>query len=141
MKRYLFLLILICSFTILKAQSVDTARKSNGQDLKTDNRIFISVSGPAQFPGGEDSLKRYLAKNIIYPEDLLKKHKGGSVYISFIIEKDGSLSGIKAIRSPDEKFSIEAIRVISPVKYINGTQNGYPIREEYTIGIKFAPTM
>jgi TonB family protein len=107
--------------------------------VANENSIYTSVSEPPQFPGDVDSLHHYLNKNIIYPAEQLKNKTGGQVILSFVIEKDGSLSDIKAARSPDEKLSEEAIRVMRPFKFINGTQNGYPVRVAYYMAVKFDP--
>jgi len=107
--------------------------------VRNENTIYTAVSGPPQFPGGIDSLHHYLNKNIVYPAEQLKKHAGGSVILTFVIEKDGVLSDVKVLQSPDEQFSEEAIRVIQPVKYINGSQNGHPVRVAYSAEVKFDP--
>jgi len=104
-----------------------------------ENTIYTAVSVPPKFPGDIDSLHNYLEKNIVYPAKQLKEHIGGSVILSFVIEKDGSLTDIKAVRSPDEQFSEEAIRIMRPIKYINGSQNGRPVRVMYFMEIKFDP--
>ncbi|HTD42412.1 MAG TPA: energy transducer TonB [Mucilaginibacter sp.] len=103
------------------------------------NAIFTAVSGPPTFPGGADSLHRYLAKAISYPSESLKNHKGGKVYLQFIIEKDGTLGDIKAVRNPDDLLTQEAIRVMKLVKYNAGTQNDQPVRVQYIMGIDFDP--
>ncbi|MBV8391131.1 MAG: TonB family protein [Mucilaginibacter sp.] len=103
------------------------------------NAIFTAVNGPPTFPGGADSLHRYLAKAISYPSELLKKHKGGKVYLQFIIEKDGTLTEMKAVRSPDDLLTQEAMRVMKPVRYIGGTQNDQPVRVQNIMGVDFDP--
>jgi len=107
--------------------------------VHNENTIYTAVSGPPQYPGGNDSLHNYLNKNIVYPAEQLQKHIGGSVILSFVIEKDGSLTDIEAVRSPDEQLSEEAITVMQPVKYINGSQNGHPVRVAYSTLVKFDP--
>jgi TonB family protein len=104
-----------------------------------ENTIYTTVSGPPRFPGGVDSLHRYLSKNIVYPAGQLQRKIGGKVILSFVVEKDGSLGDIKALRSPNEKLSEEAIRGMRPFKFINGTQDGHPVRVAYYIEVEFNP--
>jgi len=106
----------------------------------TTTAVFIAVQKPPLYPGGDDSLHRYLNKNMVYPSNLLKKKKGGQVWVSFIVEKDGSATDIKVVRSPNEGFNAECIRVTKTLKYINGTQNGYPVRVLNYLTIKFDPS-
>lgn len=107
--------------------------------IHDENIIYTSVSNPPVFPGGMDSLHNYFKKTIVYPPNQLKKHIGGDVIISFIVEKDGKLTDIKVIRSPDARLSEEAVRAIQPIKYINGMQNGVPVRVSYLTEVKFDP--
>ena len=103
------------------------------------NSIYLTVSGAPQIPGGPDSLHRYLNKNIIYPVEQQRKKIGGSVLLNFVIEENGSLTDVKAVRSPDAILSEEAVRVMRPFKFINGTQSGHPVRVAYAIEVKFDP--
>jgi periplasmic protein TonB len=104
-----------------------------------ENTIYTSVSNPLAFPGGLDCLQKYLSKNVIYPSEQIKKHIGGNVIISFVIKKDATLTDIKLVRSPDASLGEEAIRVIQSTKFINGSQNGKPVRVSYYIRVKFDP--
>jgi len=121
------------------AKTIKATKTKPSSVVQTENAIYTAVSGPPQFPGGLDSLHQYLSKNIVYPAELLKEHVSGMVYLSFVIEKDGSLTDIKAVRSPSDGLTKEAIRVMQSAKYINGTQNGHPVRVAYIMGINFDP--
>jgi len=90
-----------------------------------------------EFPGGNEKLKAFLVKNI----DQTRASKRCRVNLTFVIEKDGSLSNIKPMGKIEDQTSvIEAIRVIklSP-KWIAGKQNGKTVRVQYTIPIVFIP--
>jgi protein TonB len=92
----------------------------------------------AEFPGGAKALITYLKENMKYSDEARKKHIKGYVYLGFIVEKDGTLSNIKILRSPDESLNEEAIRLIkaSP-KWVPAKQNGEVVREAYTLPIHF----
>jgi TonB family protein len=81
--------------------------------------------------------------NLKYPDDAKKKGIEGKVLVSFVIEKDGTLTVIKVIKSVSPDLDAEAIRVIarSP-KWVPGIQNGRPVRVKYSVGVIFAlPTL
>lgn len=67
----------------------------------------------AQYPGGAEAMKKYLAKNIRYPEVSMVNGEQGKVYVQFVIEKDGSLTQIEVLRGVSEAIDKETIRVIS----------------------------
>ena len=90
------------------------------------------------FPGGQEALLQFLKENVQWPDteaDVL-----GRVIVSFVVETDGSLSGIKVVKSLDPLFDKEALRVVKSMpKWIPGTQNGQPVRIRYTIPVIFRP--
>lgn len=100
--------------------------------------IYSAVEIQASFPGGLNEFAGFLAKNIRYPAEARQKGIQGRVYLTFVIERDGSLSDIKVIRGVSADIDAEAIRVlkISP-KWIPGKQYGVTIREQYTVPISF----
>ncbi|MEE0895802.1 MAG: energy transducer TonB, partial [Bacteroidales bacterium] len=66
--------------------------------VSVDDEVFVVVEEQAEFPGGMEAMYAYIVKNLKYPE--LAKEKGieGRVFVSFIIEKDGSISNVKLLR-------------------------------------------
>lgn len=103
-----------------------------------DNKVFTSVEQVPEFPGGVQAFGKYLASNIHYPADSRKKGIQGRVIISFVVEKDGSLSNIRIARGVADDIDREALRVIqaSP-RWTPGTQNGKLVRVAYTVPIAF----
>lgn len=92
----------------------------------------------AQFPGGMDAFTRYLGANIRYPAEAKKRNVQGKVFCSFIIEKDGSLSGLKVIRGIGAGADEEALRVVAAMpKWVPAMQNGVKVRQLYTVPISF----
>lgn len=152
MKKLLLLAALCFLFTSIRAQTVDTAKApplpANGADPDNGgtiprgyDHVFTSVANPPHFPGGMDSLHHYLNKHIVYPPALLNAHTGGLVIISFVVEKDGSLTLLQVQRSPAEALSREVLRVFAGMHFINGTQNGHAVRVMYSIPVRFDPDM
>jgi periplasmic protein TonB len=88
-----------------------------------------------QFSG---DIKKYLADSIKYPDEARKKNIQGVVYISFIIEKNGTVSTVAVLRSSDTSLSNEAKRVVSTMpKWTQGKQNGEPVRVQEVLPVHF----
>ncbi len=106
-------------------------------DANTDE-VFKVVEVNPEFPGGEEALYKYLAENIKYPVMAKNNKVEGRVYITFVIEKDGTVSDAKVLRSVNEELDAEALRVINAMpKWKPGTQRGVPVRVQYNIPITF----
>jgi len=102
---------------------------------------FVSATTTPSFPGGMEQFYKYLSKTVKYPKEAQEKNIQGKVFISMIIEKDGSLSDIKVDRKLGYGTDEEAVRVLkaSP-KWIPAVQNGNKIRVKYNIPISFTLT-
>jgi len=102
------------------------------------NSVLASVEHLPEFPGGVEAFGKFLGSNIRYPKDARKKEIQGLVIITFVVEKDGSLSGNKIVRSVSPDIDAEALRVLamSP-KWSPGTQKGEAVRVQYSVPISF----
>jgi protein TonB len=102
------------------------------------NKVYDVVEVLPQFPGGQDKFNAYLSKNIRYPAADRENNVQGKAVMTFVVEKDGSLTDIKTVRSPTQAMADEATRVLkSSPKWKPGIQNGRPVRAQYTIPISF----
>lgn len=100
--------------------------------------LFYAVESQPEFPGGEEARLGYLKKNIVYPELARSVGIQGPVYLSFIIEKDGSITHIKVERGIGGGCDEEAIRVLDNMpRWIPGKQRDVPVRVKMSIAIKF----
>ncbi len=100
--------------------------------------VFVTVEEMPQFPGGEEELRQYLKMNVKYP--IVAQNAGiqGKVYVSFIVEKDGSVGRAKIVRGVDESLDNEALRVVSAMpKWEPGKQDGQTVAVQYTVPISF----
>lgn len=68
------------------------------QTVVEDDAIFVVAENAPEFPGGDDSLYAYIARNIVYPEAAKKEKIEGRVFVTFVIEKDGQVSSAKILR-------------------------------------------
>ncbi|WP_084608527.1 energy transducer TonB [Xylanibacter oryzae] len=108
---------------------------SSQQNNDSDNHVFDVVEQMPSFPGGNGALMDYISKNIKYPTE---SDAQGRVIVTFIVEKDGSITNAKVTRSVDPAFDKEALRVINSMpKWIPGKQNGQNVRVRYTVPVTF----
>lgn len=103
-----------------------------------DEGIFTMVEKMPEFPGGNAALMKYMEENIKYPEEARKKGIKGNVYVSFIVEKDGKISGVKVLRGIGGGCDEEAVRVIQNMPaWTPGQNRGQAVRTKFNIPLKF----
>ena len=101
--------------------------------------IFQVVESMPEFPGGQQALFKYLAENVKYPVIAQENGIQGRVICQFVVNKDGSIVDVVAVRSSGEaSLDKEAIRVIKSMpKWKPGKQRGKPVRVKYTVPVNF----
>ena len=100
--------------------------------------VYDVVRQMPSFPGGDKKLMEYLAENTQYPKGCEESCIQGRVIVTLVIEKDGSISNVKVVRSLDPLMDAEAVRVVSSMpKWYPGKQNGIAIRVKYTLPVSF----
>lgn len=100
--------------------------------------VFDVVEEMPQYPGGAEALLEFLNNNVQYPEEAEKAGIQGRVIATFVVEKDGSVSNAKVVKSVDPLLDAEALRVISAMpKWKPGKQNGQVVRVKYTVPLSF----
>jgi protein TonB len=103
-----------------------------------DEEIFMVVENMPKFPGGDLGLMKYIQKNVNYPPIAKEYNITGKVYISFVVDKSGSVTNVKVVRGVDKNLDAEAVRVIKSLpKYKAGKQRGKPVRVMFTVPINF----
>ena len=101
-------------------------------------KVFDVVEEMPSFPGGQGALMQYLASNIKYPVVAQENGVQGRVIVSFVVERDGSISDVKVARSVDPSLDREAQRVVKSMpKWKPGKQNGSAVRVKYTVPVVF----
>src|ERR1700743_746391 len=114
-------------------------QKVDSVSIPEEEPVLLTVEKEPEFKGGISEFYRFLGQNIKYTDAMLKRNVQGKVYISLTVEKDGSLSDIKAVKDIGYGAADEAIRVLklSP-NWEPGYQNGQRVRVRYTLPINFA---
>lgn len=129
MKRYCLLLFAFFVSIHAQAQSADTT-------------IYSVADSMPVFPGGTEALKKYLEEHTRYPVSGMEKEISGKVYIRFVVEKDGTLSGFRAVKeiAGERDFTVEALRVARSMPFWYPAYNkGLPVRCYMYIPVKFVP--
>ncbi|MAM05706.1 MAG: energy transducer TonB [Flavobacteriales bacterium] len=103
-----------------------------------DDEYFMVVENMPEFPGGDLGLMKYIQKNVRYPAIAKEYNITGKVYVSFIVDKQGTVTNVKIVRGVDKNLDAEAVRVVKSLpKYKPGKQRGKPVRVMFTIPINF----
>ena len=119
---------------VLKAKEVVVDEKPKEEETK----VFDVVEKMPSFPGGDAELMKYLSTHIKYPVVAEENGIQGRVIATFVVERDGSISDVKVIKSVDPSLDKEAIRVLKSMpKWIPGKQNGSAVRVKYTVPVTF----
>jgi TonB family protein len=112
-----------------KSQSSEKANQKDAQQL---------VEVQPSFPGGQDAMSKFLVEKIKYPVDAMKKNIMGTVYVSFTVETDGTLTDVKILKGIGSGCDEETIRVVKLMpKWVPGKAKGQPVKAQITLPVKF----
>jgi protein TonB len=119
---------------IIFEEPVEEVLKEEGDD----DAIFTVVEQQAEFSGGFEAMAKFLSKNVKYPAVARRMGVEGSVFVSFVIDREGNISDpqvIKGISAECDKEAIRVIQLMPPWK--PGKQNGKAVRCRFVLPIKF----
>jgi len=120
---------------VLKAKEVIAQPEPPKEE---ETKVFDVVEQMPSFPGGPSALMQYLSSNIKYPVVAEENGVQGRVVCTFVVEKDGSITDVRVIKSVDPSLDKEAMRVVKSMpKWIPGKQNGSAVRVKYTVPVTF----
>ncbi|MDR1859587.1 MAG: energy transducer TonB [Bacteroidales bacterium] len=120
--------------TIIDVKPVIKAK----EEVVEDNEIFQIVEEMPEFPGGQAALIKWLGSNTKYPVIAQENGVQGTVYVQFVVEKDGSVTNATVLRGPDPSLEKEAVRVVSSMpKWKPGKQRNKAVRVTYQVPVKF----
>ncbi len=105
---------------------------------EVSNKVFDVVEEMPHFPGGPAALQAFLSSNTKYPVVAQENGVQGRVIVSFVVERDGSITDVKVVRSVDPSLDREATRVVKSMpRWSPGKQNGSAVRVKYTVPVVF----
>ncbi len=103
-----------------------------------EQEIFTIVESMPDFPGGQQAMLEYIARNIKYPPLARESGIQGRVFVNFVVEPDGSVSNVKVIRGIGGGCDEEAVRVIQSMpKWTPGRQRGKAVRVSFNLPVRF----
>ncbi len=113
----------------------ETSSRSNTSD---ENTVHSAAIANPQFPGGDVAMQKFLNEHLVHPRQL--SNKQGTVYVSYIVERDGSISDLHAVQEVNgaPEFTQEALRVVNafPLQ-VPGQIDGESVRSRVVIPVQF----
>lgn len=101
-------------------------------------KVYDVVEQMPMFPGGTQALMQFLKDNVQYPPECEEICIQGRVILTFVVERDGSITQAKVVKSLDPRLDAEALRVVKAMpKWIPGRQAGVTVAVKYTIPVTF----
>lgn len=120
---------------VLKAKEVIAQPEPPKEE---EQKVFDVVEEMPSFPGGQAELMKYLHDNIRYPVVAEENGVQGRVILTFVVERNGSITDIKVVKPVDPSLDKEAIRVVKGMPHwIPGKQNGSSVRVKFTLPVIF----
>lgn len=108
------------------------------QTQEPEEKIFLVAEEPAEYPGGLDAMYVFIAGNLKYPTSARRSNVQGMVYVSFVVEKDGSVSNIWVVKGINQECDAEAARVVSLFPHWKpGRNEGKEVRSKFVLPIKY----
>ncbi len=127
--------------TDVPTEEVEVEIKDEGPkviETPVQAEIFTVVEEQPGYPGGEESRIRFLQENIKYPEEAKELGIQGKVFVTFVVEADGSITDVRVLRGIGGGCDEEALRVVrSMPRWVPGKQRGVPVRVQFNLPIKF----
>ena len=109
------------------------------EEVIEDDQPFLVAETMPSFQGGDlNTFRNWVQQNVKFPQIALENGIQGRVVLTFVIEKDGRLTNIQVLQTPDRSLSEEAIRVLSKSpKWSPGKQRNQVVRVKYTLPVDF----
>ena len=130
----------ISSIIPAKSSSMSLQKVADSSmNSKSIEKTFDVVENMPSYPGGKDAMIAFLSSNMRYPDAAKKNGIHGRVIVSFVVDKDGSITETKVVRSVDPALDQEALRLVNSMpKWKPGTAEGKPVRVKYSIPFNFS---
>ncbi len=107
-------------------------------EVEKEDQIFQVVEQQPEFPGGASALLGYLGKNIKYPAAASRANVSGRVFMTFVVNTDGSIQDAQVLKGLGFGCDEEALRVVKTMpKWKPGKQSGRPVRVKYNLPVSF----
>ena len=116
----------------------ETMENAQLSESPGEEDVYLVVEESPEFPGGTNALMGYLIDNMVIPDSCLENNIQGRVLVTFIVEKNGSITKPEVIKSVNHLLDAEALRLVSAMpKWKPGKQNGETQRVKFAIAVNF----
>lgn len=106
-------------------------------EAQTD-KVYDRVEVMPEFPGGMQGLFKYMQNNVNYPKEAKNQKIEGRVIVSFIVEKDGSISDVHPLTAVHPLLDKEAMRLVNEMpRWKPGTEKGKAVRVSFALPVSF----
>ena len=113
-------------------------KQTDAEPAAPGNEVFEVCEEQPQYPGGDAELMKFISGSLRYPKECAEKNIEGRVVVSFIVEKDGTISHVEEKRSPDPQLTAEVKRIVAAMpKWKPGKQRGHLVRVRYVLPVSF----
>lgn len=121
--------------TVIEAYTAPAVQE---EEEVAEAEIFTVVEESPSFPGGDVARIKFLQQNIVYPQMARESGIQGTVYVTFVVERNGNVTDVRVLRGIGGGCDEEAVRVIKAMpKWNPGKQRGKPVRVQFNMPIKF----
>jgi len=114
------------------------------EEEETTDEVFMVVEDMPRFEGCSDEtctqnkIMQFIGRKTKYPPIAKENNITGRVYVSFVVDKSGSVTDVKILRGVDKYLDAEAVRVVKSLpKFSPGKQRGKPVKVQYNVPISF----
>lgn len=134
-----FLLISVLGFSQeTEKRGTIKIEKTNCVRLDNNDSVYAFVDQMPEFRGGQDSLLAWIGEKVVYPKIAVEEYATATVFASFVVLKDGSISDIKIFKANNSPFEKEALRLLDIMPdWIPGRCNGTLENVKINLPIKF----
>lgn len=123
-----------CESQVSKESEVEKA----APETADKNRVLNAVETAPAYPGGNEAMFHFLARNIKYPSPASRANVSGKVFVNFVVSAEGEIQDVKVLKGIGFGCDEEAVRVISKFpKWAPAKQNGKPVSVKFTVPIQF----
>ena len=134
----LFALAVLCGgYAVAQStKDVPVIRMDDDIDSPIQNMSILDIE--PEFPGGYDSLITYMVRNINYPTAAKEANIEGRVFVTFVVEKDGTIANARLLRDIGGGCGHEVLRMVNAMpKWKPGIKNGKPVRVQFNLPVSF----
>lgn len=129
--------------TIWRKESYKKGELQEGHlyNEKGEEVIYEPIESMPQYPGGEDAMKKYITRNLVYPPKAAKQKQEGRVILQFVIDQKGRIINPEIFKGVNDDLNSSAMAVINKMAHEicwkPGIQDGEPVKVKYTMPVTF----